>query len=152
MRTVRKTSVFPAERDVVFTELQKLSTLQYIAAPFASFVPVDASHSQTWTVGSTSAYRFRLFGLIPFGTHTIRIERFDRDGVSSREGNEHVPVWNHRIYLKDRGSETEYTDEVDICAGWKTAFVWLWAKAFYAHRQKKWIRLLRDKGNEYHRH
>ena len=22
-------------------------------------------------------------------------------------------------------------------------FVWLWAKAFYSHRQRKWIRLLR---------
>ena len=151
MKTVRKTSVFPAERDVVFSKLQKLSTLQYIAAPYATFVPIDSAHAGTRTVGSTSAYRFRLFGIIPFGTHTIHIERFDRDGIRSREGNEHVPVWNHKIFLKDRDSETEYTDEVDICAGWKTVFVWLWANAFYAHRQKKWIRLLRSERNEYHR-
>ena len=38
-----------------------------------------------WTVGSTSSYRFRLFGVIPFGTHTIHIVRFDQSGVSSRE-------------------------------------------------------------------
>ncbi|HAJ74151.1 MAG TPA: hypothetical protein DCM49_05065 [Lachnospiraceae bacterium] len=27
---------------------------------------------------------------------------------------------------------------------WKTVFVWLWANLFYAHRQKKWIRLLEN--------
>ena len=35
------------------------------------------------------------------------------------------------------------TDRVEIHAGWKTVFVWLWANAFYAHRQRKWIRLLK---------
>ena len=93
---------------------------------------------------STSAYRFRLFGAIPFGTHTIHIVRFDPDGIGSREGNEHVPVWNHDIKLRPLDqSRTEYTDRVEIRAGWKTFFVWLWAEAFYAHRQRKWIRLLR---------
>ena len=82
--------------------------------------------------------------MIPFGTHTIRIERFDEDVVQSRESNEHVQVWNHRITLKDLGGQTKYTDEVEIRAGWKTFFVWLWAKAFYAHRQRKWIRLLKE--------
>ena len=139
---VRKTSVFPAKRDEVFARLQRLETLQYIAAPYAAFTPVEGSDDFKWQAGSVSAYRFNLFGFIPFGTHTIRIERFDADVVQSREGNEHVPVWNHRITLKALGADTEYTDEVEIRAGWKTFFVWLWAKAFYTHRQRKWIRLL----------
>ena len=85
-----------------------------------------------------------LFGFIPFGTHSIRIVRFDKERISSWEGNEHVPVWNHDILLVPIDeSHTEYTDRVEIQAGWKTVFVWLWAKAFYAHRQRKWIRLLR---------
>ena len=139
-----KTSVFPADRDTVFQKLQKLETLQFIAWPYASFEPVEGAAAQ-WTVGSTSSYRFRLFGRIPFGTHTIHIVRFDPDGISSREGNGHVPVWNHDIRLRPLDDRhTEYTDRVEIRAGWKTAFVWLWAEAFYAHRQKKWIRLLRQ--------
>ena len=142
MKTVKKTSVFPAKREEVFAKLQELSTLQYIAAPYASFKPVDPKESGVWKAGNTSSYRFSLFGLIPFGTHTIHIERFDQDCIQSKEGNEHVPVWNHTILLKDHGNTTEYTDKVDIDAGWKTFFVWLWANAFYAHRQKKWIRLL----------
>lgn len=139
---VQKTSVFPAGKDAVFQKLQQLKTLQTIAKPYASFEPIGEAVS-TWAVGSTSAYRFRLFGIIPFGTHTIRIVRFDPDGISSREGNEHVPVWNHDIALKAIDAEhTGYTDRVEIHAGWKTFFVWLWANAFYAHRQRKWIKLL----------
>ena len=145
---VQRTSVFPADRDAVFQKLRQLSTLQAIAAPFASFEPVGDG-ACTWEVGGTSAFRLRLFGCIPFGTHTIHIVRFDPDGVSSREGNEHVPAWNHDIRLRplDDG-RTEYTDRVEIHAGWKTAFVWLWAEAFYAHRPRKWIRLLgKNHGN-----
>ena len=141
---VQRTSVFPADRDAVFQKLRQLRTLQTIAAPYATFEPVQGA-AAAWEVGGTSAYRFRLFGVIPFGTHTIHIVRFDPDGISSREGNEHVPVWNHDIQLHPLGEgRTEYTDRVEIHAGWKTFFVWLWAEAFYAHRQRKWIRLLRQ--------
>ncbi len=139
---VQKTSIFPASKEVVFERLQQLETLQYIAKPYASFEAVG-NVSPTWTAGSTSYYRFRLFGLIPFGTHKIHILRFDVNGISSREGNRHVPVWNHKIKLValDTG-HTQYTDRVEIRAGWKTFAIWLWANAFYAHRQRRWIRLL----------
>ena len=140
---VQRTSVFPAGRDAVFQKLRQLSTLQAVAAPYATFEPVQDAFT-AWEVGSTSAYRFRLFGCIPFGTHTIHIVRFDPDGIRSREGNEHVPVWNHEIRLRSLDdSRTEYTVRVEIRAGWKTFFVCLWAVAFYAHRQREWIRLLR---------
>ena len=142
---VRKSSVFPASRDVVFEKLQKPETLQYIAEPYAAFEPVGTAEP-VWTVGGASAYKFRLFGVIPFGTHTIRIVRFDPEGVSSREGNEHVPVWNHDItMIRLDDHHTEYTDRVEIRAGWKTPFIWLWAQAFYAHRQRKWKKLLKQR-------
>ena len=140
---VRRTSLLPAARQEVFSRLQKLETLQYIAAPYATFTPVDGKIENTWQEGNTSSYRFRLLGMIPFGTHVIRIEHFDMDGIQSRERNEHVRVWDHRITLRDRNGQTEYTDEVEIHAGWKTAFIWLWAQAFYAHRQRRWIKLLK---------
>ncbi len=143
---VQKTSVFPASRNVVFTKLQRLETLQTIAKPYATFEPVGAV-DPVWTVGATSTYRFRLFGLMPFGTHTIHIVRFDPEAISSRESNKHVPIWNHDILLVPvEKNRTEYTDRVEIRAGWKTVFVWLWANAFYAHRQRKWIRLLKEGG------
>ena len=139
---VQKTSVFPTSRETVFENLRKLETLQYIASPFATFEPAGHAGSAR-AEGEKSSYRFRLFGIIPFGTHTIRIIRFSPDGISSRESNEQVPVWNHDITLVSLDDDhTQYTDRVEIHAGWKTAFVWLWANLFYAHRQRKWIRLL----------
>ena len=141
---VQKTTLLPASKETVFRKLQQLETLQTIAKPCASFEPIGEAIS-TWVVGSTSVYRLRLFGVIPYGTHTIHILRFDPDGISSLEGNEHVPVWNHDISLKAVDTKhTRYTDRVEIQAGWKTVFIWLWANAFYAHRQRKWIKLLRE--------
>ena len=141
---VQKTSVFPAPQEVVFQKLQRPETLQTIAKPYAAFEPEDNA-TAVWTVGGESSYRLRLFGFIPFGIHSIRIVRFDPEGIGSREGNKHVPVWNHDILLVPIDeNHTEYTDRVEIRAGWKTVFVWLWAKAFYAHRQRKWIRMLRE--------
>ena len=141
---VQKTTVFPASREIIFEKLQKLETLHYIARPFATFEPVGAAFS-VWEAGSESSYRFRLFGFIPYGIHTIRIIRFDPDRISIREGNKHVPVWNHDITMvRLDDNHTKYTDRVEIRAGWKTVFVWLWANLFYAHRQKKWIRLLEN--------
>ncbi len=141
---VQKTSVFPAGRDTVFQKLQQLETLQYIARPYAVFEP-ESNAGHIWTAESTSSYRLRLFGVIPFGTHTIHIVRFDPAAVTSREGNGHVPVWNHDILLEPVDAEhTRYTDRVEIQAGWKTVFIWLWANLFYAHRQRKWIKLLQE--------
>ena len=140
---VQKTSVFPAKQETVFRKLQRLEMLQQVAWPYAAFEPEDGT-ADIWTAGSTFRFRFRLWGVIPFGVHTIHIVRFEPDGISSREGNMHVPVWNHDIILVGLDSEhTRYTDRVEIRAGWKTVFVWLWAKAFYNHRQRKWIRLLK---------
>ena len=71
MKTVKKTSIFPASKKKVFSRLLKLKTLQYIAYPYATFTPMDGADSMSWEVGSTSRFKFRLFGVIPFGTHTI---------------------------------------------------------------------------------
>lgn len=101
-KTVERTSVFPAECHEVFKKLQRLDTLQEVAWPYATFSPADGVTRGTWEEGATSSYRFRLFGLIPFGTHTIHVVRFDEaGGIYTQEGNEHVPVWNHEITLRE---------------------------------------------------
>ena len=143
----RKTSIFPAKRDDVFSHLQRLETLQYIAAPYATFTPLEKNENFTWIAGTTTDYHFKLFGIISFGNHSIRIESFNRNGIQSREHNKFGPVWDHLITLKDCGEKTEYTDEVVIHAGWKTFFIWIWANAFYTHRQRKWIKLLNSNKN-----
>ena len=140
-----KTSLFPASKEKVFAKLQRLELLQHIAKPYASFTPIGERIS-VWESGKSSAYIFKLFGVIPLGIHTINVLSFDMDdGVYTHEGNEYVPVWNHRIVLNGLpDNRCLYTDIVEIDAGWKTLFVFLWAKCFYAHRQKRWIKLLKE--------
>lgn len=144
-KTIVKTSVFPAGRSDIFHKLQELRTLQFIASPYATFTPVDdGSENMIWEEGRTFSFKFKLFGFIPFGVHTIKVIDFsEQNGIYTHEGNPSVPLWNHRITLKTiTEASTLYTDEVEINAGWKTNFVYLWAKAFYAHRQRKWKKLL----------
>ena len=144
-RTVTKTSVFPAAKEVVFSRLKELKTLQYIATPFATFTPVNSAENLIWEKNRDFAFRFKLFSILPLGIHTIHVVEFDELSceIYTNERNPYVPVWNHRINLKETGTgKTQYTDEVEIYAGWKTPFVYLWAKRFYAHRQRKWLKLL----------
>ncbi len=143
-KIIRKTSVFPASRETIFLLLQRLETLQYIAKPYATFENIDGGNNLIWEPGGAFAFRLKMFGIIPLGTHTIRVREFCVDTIYTSEGNPFCPVWNHRIeLLENRRNYTTYTDEVEIDAGWKTPFVCLWAKAFYGHRQKKWLKLLK---------
>ncbi len=143
-KIISKTSVFPANKKEIFMRLQKLETLQYVATPYASFIPVDEKQPIEWKEGSSFSFHFYLFGIFPFGIHTIHVLACSEElGISTREYNKHVPVWNHRILLETIDENTtRYTDEIEVGAGWKTFFVALWAKAFYAHRQRKWLKLL----------
>lgn len=143
-KTIIKTSVLPASKREVFNRLKELKTLQYIAAPYATFTPENSNNDLVWEENTVFAFRFKLFSLFPFGTHTVKVISFsENDGIFTHEKNPHVPTWNHRITLKELDQNaTQYTDEVEIEAGWKTPFVYLWAKAFYSHRQRKWLKLL----------
>lgn len=144
-KTVYRKCTFPADIDTIFQFLTDLKTLQYVASPYAEFVPIDAEQDLKWKEGQTFSFRFKIFFLIPYGTHTIHVVDFKKDGIYTNETNTHVPIWNHRIVLKDNGNgTTDYSDEVEIGAGRKTLIVWCWANAFYRHRQKKWLKLIKS--------
>ena len=147
--TVKKTSVFSAKQSNVFGLLQRFDTLAYIAKPYATFKNIDGQTELVWEVGKSFSFDFKMFGFISLGVHIINVKEFNIDNIYTNEGNPFCPVWNHRIILKEIAErKTEYTDEVEIEAGWKTPFIYLWAKAFYSHRQKKWIKLLNKRYEE----
>ncbi|MFV0414492.1 MAG: hypothetical protein ACK5L3_14740 [Oscillospiraceae bacterium] len=146
-KTLRVSSVFPAAVDDIWNKIQRLETLQYIAAPYATFTPQDKG-MLLWQKGHRADFQLKLFGLFPMGIHSIAVVQFDRDTLSiyTNERNRSVPVWNHRILIEPTGAAAcRYTDEVEIMAGWKTIFVFWWSGLFYRHRQKKWKKLLAEK-------
>ncbi len=145
-KVVTLTSIFPASKSEVFRLLQKLELLSTIAYPYITFIPIHNSKELVWKESETFVFRAKLLGFIPFGRHEINVLEFNENKIYTNEKNTYVPTWNHEIILKDlENSETEYTDVVEIEAGWKTNFVYLWAKRFYAHRQRKWIKILKNK-------
>ena len=147
--TVKKTSVFSAKQSNVFGLLQRFDTLAYIAKPYATFKNIDGQTELVWEVGKSFSFDFKMFGFISLGVHIINVKEFNIDNIYTNEGNPFCPIWNHRIILKEIAErKTEYTDEVEIEAGWKTPFIYLWAKAFYSHRQKKWIKLFNKRYEE----
>ncbi len=143
-RIVKVSSVFHADINEFWDKLQRLDTLQFIAAPFAAFELHEKTQVK-WREGETFAFRLKLFGLFSLGTHTIRVVQFDKMTytVYTIESNKSVPVWNHRIVLRKMDENTlHYTDEVELQAGWKSILVYWWSCTFYRHRQKKWRKLL----------
>jgi len=53
-----------------------------------------------------------------------------------------IKVWDHKIRLADFHGMTRYTDEVEVRAGPLTIAAWLFACAFYRHRQRRLSRLV----------
>ncbi len=144
-RTLKITSHFPASKKVVFELLKDFKTLKKIAYPYITFKPLDDNENFTWEKGKISVFKTKLFGIIPFGIHKINVIEFNDKKIYTNEQNTYVKIWNHEILLKELSKkETKYTDIVQINAGWKTYFVYIWAKFFYKHRQKKWIKMIRD--------
>ena len=145
-KTVSISSCFPASTDEIWGRLQQIGTLQYIADPYATFEPIG-DMPLIWIEGGTSKLILKLFGVINLGVHTIYVKEFNKDVLTiyTNESNKYVPVWNHRIVLQKADSDemTNYRDDVEIFAGWKTPMVAIWSRLFYKHRQKKWLSLLK---------
>ena len=119
--------------------------LQHVASPWLSFEPVaDSEWPARWVPGPFLV-RMKLFRWLPLGVQTVDISvPVVKPGTLRVRDNGHsalIERWDHLISIEAVGSGTRYTDRVDIRAGWRTPFVWLFARGFYAHRQRRWRRL-----------
>ena len=135
----------PKDSDWVWARVRQSKTLEYVAAPLISFVPKHRSFPDIWEEGDYNS-SMKLFGFFPLGSQTIGIEYpGGKDGLVLRD-NGHgtmAKVWDHYIFVKQVGGGTRYTDRVDVSAGFLTPFVALFARIFYAHRQRRWKKLAR---------
>ncbi len=128
-----------------------LALLDHLASPMLVFRPVDPPQArERWHLGP---HRFRLLvgGRLPIGEHTIDVQRVvaDTAGVGADPVVWHdagysdlIRVWDHRVELEDTYAMTRYTDVVEVHAGPLTIPAWLFARAFYAHRQRRLRRLV----------
>ena len=143
-KSITLTSIFPDSADEIIKRLQSVDTLQYIARPYAIFIPLD--REVMWKEGGKFRFRLFIFGFIPIGVHVIHVDEFSSGGeyrIHTREYNPFMPVWNHTIVLKPLGEKTQYTDHVVMQARCFSGVAAMWAEFFYRHRQRKWRRLLK---------
>jgi hypothetical protein len=145
--TARVQSVFDCPPEKVWAELQTSALHREIIRPLIRFSSLDIpGTSERWTQGATYRFRCYLFGVIPFGEHTIFLERIDPVAreIQSREHEALVRHWDHLIVIRPTpDGRTLYSDEIEISAGLLTPLVWAFAHWFYRHRQRRWRRIAR---------
>lgn len=136
-----------AER--AWAEVQTSRLLDYVARPMLSFKPVDPS---LWPeIWQEDKYLVRMyaFGVIWFGEQWIVITKPllgpDRYQLRDNGHGKLISRWDHLITIERLDSRTcRYTDKIDVEAGILTPLVWSFALAFYAHRQRRWRKLVKS--------
>ena len=134
--------------DELWEKIIEPTSLQYVASPILSFVPIqEGSLSGEWKVGTPYPLKLYFLKFIPLGQHTIKLVKIDRETktIVSQENGHLAKVWNHTISFKEDSPEVvSYTDEIEIQAGLLTPVIWLFSQIFYRHRQRRWKMLLQD--------
>ena len=152
MREIVLSCHLAAPMDRIWAEVQRPELLHFVAHPLLRFRPVRPDRFPSrWEKGDyVVSMLWR--GIVPLGRQTIRISQpKGPDGTKQIRDNGHsglIKRWDHLITLEPDGSGTRYTDHVTIEAGLLTLPVTMFAKSFYAHRQRRW-RLLVDSGFAY---
>ena len=141
--------------DRVWQEVNRPVLLQYVAHPLITFEPIDPlAFPEQWKEQEYHV-KMRLFGVIPLGWQIIAIERPLSIGearlLRDNGRSKHARQWDHLITVEPVGShQTRYTDRIEIEAGALTPLVRAFARAFYAHRQRRW-QMLVAQNFQYHK-
>lgn len=140
------TSLLPCPVDRLRTELQRPVLLQHVSLPMLAFVPVDPPEfPAVWAPGRYRA-ELRIGGRFSIGGHTLNplpLPPGSEPLVWHDAGFSNlIKVWDHKIEIEDVHGMTRYSDVVEVHAGPLTVAAWLFACAFYAHRQRRLNRLV----------
>lgn len=147
MARLELTTTLPAPITQVWEALQRPATLLWVSRGWLGFHPVDPpALPARWPEEGDFTVTLTAFGMIPIGRQVLGIRRPPvsppRRALRDKGHGTLVRVWDHVIDLEPAGpGATRYTDRVRIEAGWLTPLVRLWARGFYAHRQRRLHRL-----------
>lgn len=145
-RRVTVQSIFPYPADLIWSELQRTESLQFVCRPLLYFTPRDTYRlPEYWREGETARLYLWGLGFLPFGKHDINLEWIDASNyiIQSRERGSLMRTWDHFIHLEPEGNYlTRYTDQITLEAGVLTSALAWWTRLFYRHRQRRWQELL----------
>ncbi|WP_101067654.1 hypothetical protein [Roseovarius salinarum] len=150
MARLELTTTLAAPIADVWEALQRPATLAWVSRGWLAFRPIDPpALPARWPRSGDFTVALAAFGMVPIGRQVMGVRRPDvappRRALRDKGHGTLVRVWDHIIELTPQGeTATRYTDRVRIEAGWLTPLVWLWARGFYAHRQRRWHELVRN--------
>ncbi|MBD3197817.1 MAG: hypothetical protein GF317_22390 [Candidatus Lokiarchaeota archaeon] len=150
---MKKSTKYDCKPELMFKEILDPSNFQEITEPLLSFIPLDNTegYPTKWEENDELHVNLILFGVISLGKHSIKVVNIGKyhNGlylIQSQEGGEFTEIWNHDVIVERLDNDTtKYTDIIKLKAGLKTPFVWIFAKLFYWHRQRKWRKILKRK-------
>lgn len=148
MPTIELTTHLEAPPEVVRAQIMRPDLLLHVSAPILRFKPIEPlALPDNWEDGE---YRLsmRFLGILPLGRQIVGLEtqpmRGDIWSVRDNGRGWLISRWDHWIEVSPEGEGTRYTDRVTVEAGVLTPFVALFARIFYAHRQRRWRQLVAD--------
>ena len=136
----------PCSLAEVIAEVRTPRLLRQVASPLLSFSPLAPTEFPTTWGEGTYWVKLKLFGVLPIGRQAIVITYPQAESADTfmLRDNGYSPLirrWDHLITAQEASGGTLYRDHVTIEAGILTPFVWLFARLFYAHRQRRWATL-----------
>ena len=156
---LRCTSLLPCSVERLTAELTRSALLNHVSWPMLVFVGLDPDPLPERFTARRYLTRLLVGGRLSIGEHTLNLQ--DDPGWPGGSGgvppgmdpaaglvwhdagySPVIKVWDHKIRLADFHGMTRYTDEVEVHAGPLTIAAWLFACAFYRHRQRRLNRLV----------
>ncbi len=142
------TSRFPIDIETAWAKVQTPELLKFITKGKVKFRPLNGGFPRFLEEGKTVETRMLVYGFIPFGgIHTLYFEKIDSEHhiLQTKEKDSVAKVWNHKISMtKINDNHIEYEDEILIYAGALTGILVWWARSFYEHRQRRWLKIADD--------
>lgn len=146
MKIIEITTHLDAPPDRIWEEVNKPGLLLFVAHPFIRFEPVEPRELPDRWREEDYVFRMWLFGILPLGRHAVSISRPTNDGdLRELQDNGHsalIKKWDHLISVEADGNGTRYTDRIEIDAGFVTLAAAAFARRFFAHRQRRWQKLV----------
>ena len=106
---------------------------------------MDGELPETLEEGESIELKLTALRLIPANSHTIKLIEID-DATRTARTNEHggaLKTWNHTIHVEPLTESTcRYYDSIDLDAGRLTPAAYAVANAIFAHRQRRWHKLV----------
>jgi len=135
---IERSVALPIAAPTAWRLMRRSATFAFVAAPL---LRVRDPLPERFAAGESLRLRLAVPGGLPAGWHELRVESVDEGelAIQTRERGPLLRRWDHRLSVVATGAAScRYTDEVELDAGRLTALVAPLARAFFAHRQRRW--------------